>query len=93
MVEDDAELAAACREKKAIVEADWAEKLPGAIRGCIAFLARAAAECDPSDPTAIHSMAGALKILAEVATTRQVLDVRLAKQAGQVRAEPFKVAS
>src|SRR5512133_899624 len=70
------ELAAACREKKATVEADWAEKLPGAIQSCIDFLKRAA-ETAMVDPDMVHSVAGALKILNETAISRRVLDVRL----------------
>ena len=58
----------------------WAGSLAGAIRGSIEFLARAAETCATDDPAAVHSIAGALKILADVAMTQQALDARFAGQ-------------
>jgi hypothetical protein len=80
-IEDDPSLAAACALEKEALDADWAESLTPAIRKAITFLGKAAESCDETDPAAVHSVAGALKILTDVATARRVLDVRLAKQA------------
>lgn len=68
--------------KRKLVEADWSAELPSAIRASVAFLARAAATADPADPDAIHSVAGALKILSETAAAKRILDARLSPQAG-----------
>lgn len=91
LAETRPELAAACREKKQVVERDWAEELPGAIRSCIDYLKRAA-ESDSLDPDMVHSVAGALKILNETAISRRVLDARLARADRPVGAEPGQVA-
>jgi hypothetical protein len=78
----DADFSRSFVEKRNLVERDWAESLPGAIRQSIDFLQRAADEADPKDPGVIHSVAGSLKILTDVATTRRLIDARLARQAG-----------
>ncbi|HEY1956709.1 MAG TPA: hypothetical protein VGH28_13910 [Polyangiaceae bacterium] len=85
-LEGDPVLAGLCQEKVAIVEADWAESLPSAIRKCIEFLADATEKCDARSPEAVHAIAGAMKLLTDVALARQMLDVRLARQAGQAGA-------
>jgi hypothetical protein len=58
----------------------WAGSLSSAIRSSIEFLAQAAKDCSTSDPASVHSIAGALKILADVAMTQQALDARFAGQ-------------
>jgi hypothetical protein len=80
-IETDADLAADCRSKKELAEIDWAEQLPGAIRGCIDYLKRAA-ESSEITPDMVHSVAGALKILNDTAVSRRVLDARLRKLEG-----------
>lgn len=83
LLDTDDELAALVAQKKEALERDWAEDLGDAITKSIGFLGRAAADADTKDPAVIHSVAGALKILTDVATARQVLDARLRRQAGQ----------
>jgi hypothetical protein len=73
----DPELSQIVALKKAAFEREWAEDATQAIREAVRFLQRAATQADPSDPNAIHAVAGALKILAEVSLTREVLSVRL----------------
>jgi hypothetical protein len=74
---EDTELSASFLIKKQLFDESWADELPGAIRAGIQFLARAAREADPRDAQTIYSMAGALKILADVTLTKRVLDARL----------------
>jgi len=76
----DEELSRAVADKKAKVEAGWADQIPGALRAAIAFLQKAAEQADPKDPAAIHSVAGAMKLLSETSATWKVLDARLARQ-------------
>ncbi len=76
---EDEKLARLVAEKKAVLEREWASELAPAIREGIRFLQKAAREADASDPAAIHAVAGALKILSEIALTKEVLDARLAK--------------
>jgi hypothetical protein len=76
-MDEDDELSAFVAIKKQKFEDEWADELPGAIRASIRFLGRAAQEASAKDPQAIHSVAGSLKILADVALTKQVLDARL----------------
>jgi len=76
----DPDLAALVAQKKAALEREWASELAPAIREAIDYLRRAARDADTHDPNAIHAVAGALKILSEVALTREVLSARLAAQ-------------
>jgi hypothetical protein len=92
-LEDDASLAAAVRTEKETLDADWAEDLTPAIRKAISFLGKAAEDCDTKDPAAVHSVAGALKILTDVATARRVLDARLTRQARKATEGPGPVAT
>jgi len=78
-LKEDDKLASVVVEKKRILEEAWADELPGAIGSAVEFLHRAGKEADPTDPDAIHSVAGALKILSQVAMTRKVIDARLSK--------------
>ena len=74
----DQRLAQLFNEKRRQAETEWAPQFVPAIRDAVEFLRRAARELDPADPDAVHAVAGALKILAEIAMTREVLDARLA---------------
>lgn len=65
--------------KMAALERDWAEELPEAIRAAIAFLKRSGEVADAKDPQAIHSVAGALKILTDVTLSRRLIDAKIAK--------------
>lgn len=79
-IDEDERLASFVRIKKDRMEQRWADELPSAIRASITYLQNAAQEVNKRDPDAIHAVAGALKILSDVALTKEVLDARLAKQ-------------
>lgn len=91
-LEEDDELSAFFTIKKQRFEDEWADELPAAIRASIRFLARAAQEANPMDPNVIHSVAGALKILADVTLTKQVLDARLTGRGEPERKEDRQMA-
>lgn len=65
-------------KKRDFEQANWAGEIPAAIRNAVRFLERAAQEIEVS-PESAHAIAGALKILAEVQLTKEILDVRLAR--------------
>lgn len=75
---EDTKLAELFRIKKDQMEQEWAEEMPAAIRASIEFLRKAATEAKTTDPDVIHAIAGALKILSDVAMTKKVIDARLA---------------
>lgn len=75
----DAAFAELFRQKRAAVEKDWAQDAPQAIRAAIAFIQRAAAN-GKTTPAMVHAVAGAMKLLADVTLTKQVLDARLAER-------------
>lgn len=75
-LDSDQELSQLVALKKEAFERDWTEEMPAAIRTGIRFLNTAFQEADPTSPEAIHAVAGAMKILAEIGLTREVLNVR-----------------
>ena len=77
---EDAQLSALVKVKKDLMEQEWAEEMPAAIRASIEFLRKAATEAKATDPDVIHAIAGALKILSDVAMTKKVIDARLTGQ-------------
>jgi hypothetical protein len=89
----DKSLAAVVAEKKAVVEEDWVEELTTSIRRAISALGTASDKLDLHDPAAVHALAGALKILHDVASARRVLDARLAREVGKARDAAPKVAA
>lgn len=91
-LEGDTDLSSAVAAKKARVEEGWADEIPGALRAAIAFLRKAAEKADPADPAAIHSVAGAMKLLSETSATWKVLDARLARQNRPAGSEAGSVA-
>lgn len=72
----DKELSSLFQIKKDAFESGWAEEIPAAMRQGTRFIIRAAQEGDASDPDMVHSIAGAMKILAEIGLTKEILDVR-----------------
>lgn len=80
-------------QKKSVLEREWSNELAPAIREAIRFLQQAARKADPSDPAAIHAVAGALKILSEVSITKEVIDARLAGQDRPQRAATGAMAT
>lgn len=89
---EDGELSVFFHIKKQEFEDKWADELPAAIRAGIQYLAKAANEADPKDPKAIYSIAGALKILADVALTKKVLDARITGRGEPERTEVQQMA-
>lgn len=79
-LDDDAEFSAVFHLKRRTAEKEWADELPESIRACINFLKDAAKSEMRVTPDGIHAVAGALKVMAEVAIVKDALDVRLAKQ-------------
>lgn len=73
--------------KKASFESEWASEIPASIRAGIRFLGEAARKANPTDPDTIHAIAGAVKILAEVGLTKEILDVRLDRHNREGREE------
>lgn len=72
--ESDA-LSQSVAHKKDVVIAKWTEGAPSAVADCVAFVARATREGDPSDPNMVHAISGAIKILTDALANREVLDV------------------
>lgn len=73
------ELSSIVALKKENFEQNWADEIPAAIRSATRFLMNASRQADPTDPAAIHAVAGAMKIMAEVGLTKEILDVRLGR--------------
>ena len=82
----DQRLAQLFDEKRRQAEAEWVPQFVPAIRDAVEFLRRAAQELDPTDPDAVHAVAGALKILSEIAMMKEVLDARLALASPEIYA-------
>ncbi len=76
MAEND-ELSQVFILKKDRFEQEWATEIPTAIRAGIHFLGEAAKQADPSNPEHIHAVAGAVKILAEIGLTKEILDAKI----------------
>ena len=81
-LESDQAFATIFHYKKEQFEAGWAQDLPIAIKAAIEFLKRSAQEADHKKPDVIYSIAGGLKILADIQTTKDLLDARLAELSG-----------
>lgn len=73
----DPRLSTFVREKQARLTEQWTHELAPAIGAAIRFLKQAAQSADPSDPAAIRAVAEALKGLAEIDMTREVLQSRV----------------
>lgn len=73
----DAKLAALVASKKKLFEGAWAEGLPGAIMAGIRYLEKAPEEL-PYTPEGVHAVAGSVKLLSGIETTKRILDSRLA---------------
>ena len=80
-LESDPQLAQACADKKAIVEADWAARLPGALAACVDWIHDNLPKLK-AKPESLHAVAGAMKLLADTGLQKQLLDVRLARATG-----------
>jgi hypothetical protein len=76
---DDTKLSHLFALKKVEFEAEWASEIPAAIRAGIHFLGEAAKVAKLNDPAVIHAVAGAVKILAEVGLTKELLDAKLGR--------------
>ena len=76
---EEPELAQEFKRKKELFESEWANELAPAIRSALRFIVRAGEEADTTDPDVIHAMAGALKIVASVGLTKDMLDAKLGR--------------
>lgn len=76
----DQHFSAVFREKKVLTDQEWAGELPSAIRAAIRFVRESAKESKLGNPDSTKVVADALRILVEVALTREILDARLAGQ-------------
>lgn len=72
----DNELAQKFEQKKLKFEGEWAADIPAAIRSATQFLLNAFQELEPTAEN-IHAVAGAMKLLAEVGFTKEIIDARL----------------
>lgn len=73
---DDSRLTLIFREKRALVERDWADALPATIQAAADFIQRAAKQGNPRDPAMVHAVAGGMKLVSEVMFVKQMLDAR-----------------
>lgn len=92
-LDEDVELVNIFNLKKQAFESEWASEIPASIRAGIRFLGEAAKQADPKSPEAIHAVAGAVKILAEVGLTKEILDVRLDRHNREGREESRPLAT
>lgn len=76
-MKEDPRLAACVSRLASAKEQDWIADIPVAITSGIKFLKRAADEADHRDPEVIVAVAGSLKILSDIETTRKIVDVQL----------------
>jgi transposase-like protein len=90
----DAELTASVAQKKqAIDDSGLVTEIRGALASGLDFLRRAGESAEPSDPEAIHAVAGAVKIVSEVDGTYKMIDARIRGQAGGNGAAPGQVSA
>lgn len=75
-IDTDPKLAVLVASKKALLEGAWADELGGAIVAGIAYLKKAPSEL-PVSPEGIHAVAGSVKLLSTIETTKRMLDTRL----------------
>lgn len=92
-MKDDESLALVFREKRQLIESQWADKLGGAILDAIEFIKRAAREADPKDPEVIHAITGSLKIIAQIDITRTAINARYALSNGSADSHADQVRS
>lgn len=76
-MDKDPDVSATVRVKKQAVTDQWSAELASAIKDAIGFIKRACEAADPTDPAALHSVNGSLKILSDVAQAERFLDARL----------------
>lgn len=92
-LDTDATLSRLVAEKKARLESEWANEIAPTLRAALAFLQRAATALDPSDPEAVHALAGAFKLVNEGHQTMRVIDARLAEHHRQDHPVPGEVVA
>lgn len=92
-LDSDTTLAQLVAEKKSILESRWADQIAPTLRAALAFLQRAANNLDPSDPNAVHAIAGAFKLVNEGHQTMRVIDARLAEHDRPDHTVPREVAA
>jgi hypothetical protein len=75
-LDGDKQLSQLVADKKLTFEGAWASELPGAILAGIAYLKKAP-ENLAVNAEGIHAVAGAVKLLSSIETTKRMLDARL----------------
>lgn len=78
-LESDEEFAALFQKKCDVYESRWADALAEPMRAAAEFLTQAATRANVQNAEVITAIAGALKIMADVRVTKEILDVRLAQ--------------
>lgn len=91
LAEGDPELVELIGRYKQAMDREWASSLPMALNQSVEFIASAAAAAKDDkntlrNPMMISSIAGAMKLLADVYYTGRVIDARV----GAGRVEPFR---
>jgi len=87
--QQDEVLAAFVQKKLEKLQNGWADEAPLALREGIAFLRRAAREGDPKSPDQVKAIAGAVQMLAEITTMKQVIDARFSAQAASAASKGY----
>ncbi len=85
-LEDDNRLVALFHLKREAFLTDWIETLPVAIRAGTQYLIESFQVANRGDPEVIHAVAGAMKVMAEIGITKEMLDAKLGRL-GQDRTE------
>ena len=93
-MESDEQLVQLVREKREAANDAWAARVPGCIEKLLASIERIAEDTQNRSPEMMYSLAGALKIVADVAVTWKILGARLSvRQAGRHGAQVIPFAA
>ncbi len=79
LLENNEEISAIFLQKQQEFELNWVSRIPKAIIAGIEFINRAAQTADPANPYAISAMADAIKALAEIGLTKEILDAKIGR--------------
>lgn len=97
-LQSDDGLASFVATKKAELDSRWAESLPAALRNSIEFISEASArsKADPDsyqNPVLVQSIAGAMKLCADVYYTGKIIDARIASINREANGIPESVSA
>ena len=91
LLQTDDALARLVTHKRALLEREWAHQIAPTLRAALDFIQRASTSLDPSDPEAVHAMAGAMKLTNEAGLALRMVDHRLAEVRGADADPPGQV--